>query len=850
MRRSNLASLFCGVSLALLAGAGAASAAPSTSIEEVVVTARRTNENLQDTPVAVSVISQAVIDKQGVFAPHNLTSVVPGLVVATQKENRDQVIFSIRGQNWVPYTAFPAVITYFDEVMITQLTAGQFFDLQNVQVLRGPQGVLFGRVTDGGNVMVTPKHPSNQFDGNFEVKLGNYNLNNYSGAVNIPLVDDKLMIRAAFDMERRDGFTTNIYNGKKLDDVKSDAFRIGVTMRPVESFENYTSIAYQHTHNHGTGTELYLVNPAGVSNAAGKVIPLFPGAYGINSNGDVVPFQAGMTPLTTANYVANLQALAAQQNALGPRKVNQTADLYDRRHNFSAINQSTWDITKDLQLKNVVGYVREIEYEASNYMGANGGAVLTCHEACGPYLSGLGAFQGPFLANEQLSEEIRLAGKSFDQKLTWSIGGYTDYQHPAKPLQNETIQLGVLHGAGLILQTTRSYAGFGYAEYDASDFLPGLKINGGVRRTRDSFASATENLSSVLPAPLAEAALATRVGAALAHATVIATLPAGQCVTYSAGIFSAACQHTYGSFTATTWTGGASYKLPSGQMFYGKVSRGYRPGGVNAAAASGSAVTYEPEYDTSFEAGFKGDFDLAGMKFRTDVAVYHDNYQDIQKHVTATTPTGASVGTTINVARAVIQGVEIEGTIEPVPGLTASVNYAYTDAHFKGVSPYTVQGNAAPLRSPAGANADPCDATLPAVLGFCTANRLGYTPQNQLGVTVNYKLPLDESVGAVTVGGHFYHQSSMAMNETSALNPDAVEPAYSTLDLNATWADVMGKPVDISFFMTNVTNKLYQAGSDALSQTASLGLSARIWAPPRMWGVGLKYRFGASAPGS
>ena len=108
-------------------------------------------------------------------------------------------------------------------------------------------------------------------------------------------------------------------------------------------------------------------------------------------------------------------------------------------------------------------------------------------------------------------------------------------------------------------------------------------------------------------------------------------------------------------------------------------------------------------------------------------------------------------------------------------------------------------------------------------------------------------LPLDPSIGEVSVGGRFYYQSKQAFNSTSALNPNAVEKGYGLLDLNALWRNPMGAPVDLSFFITNVTNKLYRIGSNDLSQNSSLGTRAEIYGPPRMFGFGLKYRFGASA---
>ena len=832
MPRSRLGFLFYGCALAGLGGGALAQTAPQAArpgmLEEVVVTARRASENLQTVPVAVSVVTQAAFDQQGVFRPDNLTQQVPGLVVSTSEESRDTIKYTIRGQNQVYNTLFPAVITYFNEVPITQLAAGQFFDLANVQVLRGPQGVLFGRVTDGGNVMVTPQHPTNTFGGYLQASVGDYGLKTIGGAINLPVVEDRLLLRLAGQIDRRDGFTRNLYTGRDVDDVASDAGRVSVTFKPTANFENTTVVAYQRTHNHGTAATLTAVNPLGVTNTVGGLFPLFAGAYGINSVGDVVPFQAGMTPLTTATFIANLQNLAAQQVARGPRQIFQTAPLYTRKKNLYAVNTDTLDLTPDIQIKNILGYTWVREDNATNYVGANGGYILTCHAACGPFI-GAPSFNGPVFYQEQLSEELRIAGKSFDHKLSWSLGGYLDYQHPPGDRTVQNVEVSILHAVHINNTTSRSRAVFAWAEYDASDVVSGLKINGGLRYTKDSYHNKQANYDQpIFPSQAVVAALTPFLGPALAQATALTPIPSG-CAPYAGGIFASTCMYFSGASHAWTWQAGASYTLPSGQMAYAKLSRGYRPGGVNSTT---STPIYQPEFDRSLELGFKGDFNVGDMRIRTDVAAYRDNYTNIQKNVVVIGANGSPAGVVANVAEAIVQGIELETTFQPVEGVTLGLNYDITDAHFKGGNPN------------AGTIHDPCNPKVAQVLGWCTANRFSYTPHTQLALSADYRLPVDETVGTVSVGARWYHQASMALNETSTINPEAVQKAYSLLDLNANWNHMFGRPVDLSIFVTNVTNKLYMVAADDLLQASSVGISASIWSQPRMYGLRLKYHFG------
>ena len=862
MRSARLGALLVTTAASALMAAGAAQAQTaraggppqSNAIEEVVVTARRSEERLQGVPVAVSVVSPANIERKGSFEPQDLASLSTGLSVAATIGDRSNVTYSIRGQNKSFGTIFPAVITYFNEVPIANLAGGNFFDLDNVQVLRGPQGVLFGRVTDGGNVMLTPKHPTNRFEGYVTAKVGNYNLHSVEGAVNLPVVDDKVLVRAAFDIERRDGFTKNDFNGQDLDDVHSDAFRVGITLRPVDGFENYTVVNYQHIDNHGTATVLAGINPAALNATTGGVLALFglpafgiPTAYGLNAFGNVVPMQPGLTPLTPASYLASLQSQLAAQQARGARHVFLTTPSFDEQKSLYVVNTTSVDLTPDIQFKNIVGYTKFTDWEASNFTGDNSYLVATCHSACAQIAGSCSGI--PFGSQEQLSEEMRLAGKSFDHKLTWSLGAYFDHQKPGEAFQNDTVNVGVLHRTGVQYTDTWSKAVFGYGEYDLSDFLRGLKFNAGYRYTEDKVKSSTVTYIAPIASPLAQSVMQTILGlnpqtapiaGLIASQTANFAIPFGQCLTVqSFNIFSLsnpnrsfACQNFEAKFVAHTWQVGASYELPGGQLVYAKASRGYRPGGVNGSAPANVSPQYTPEFDTSVEAGIKADWHVADMPVRTNLAIFHDDYTNIQKQTVLPGPVPLQI--VRNTAQATIRGIEFEGTIRPTRGLTLGVNYAYTDASFKRVNTL-------------GTPTDPCNPTGTAVAGFCTSNWLSFTPRNQVNITVDYRLPLDASVGEVSVGALYHYQSRIALTDTSELNPAAIEPAYGTLDLNASWTNVYGRPFDLSFFMTNVTDKLYRTGTDDLTQRSSLGVRANIYAPPRMFGFAIKYRFGSAS---
>ena len=807
---------------------------------DIIVTARRSEERLQDVPVAVSVVTPAVIEARGTFNPVDIAQSAPGLNVTASISDRNNLTYTIRGQGFSFGTVFPAVITYFNEVPIARLTQGQFFDLANVQVLRGPQGVTFGRVTDGGNVMVTPQLPKNEFGGYVTGKLGNYDLRTVTGAINVPLVADTVLLRGAFEVARRDGFTRNIATGEDLDDVAYEGYRVGLTLRPFELLENTSIVSYQRTHDNGTAVVFAKINPAasGLIPTIGQFSFLFSGGYGIDANGSVVPFQPGLTPLSAPNYLASLQAQLSAQQARGNRQVSLVDPSFSRRKNLYAVNTTTLELSDKIEVKNIFGYVHEKEFQATNFGAANGAAVLTCVSAC-PNSPAL-----PFSDREQISEELRLSGSALSNRLTWAIGGYADEQSPAGEYQNTTINVAILNRVGVNYITTKSRAVYGSAEFAVTDKL---KLNGGLRYTRDTVRSEQNTYLSPLESPAARVGLFNfltgpfggSLPAAIANQVVAATfapIPHGQCVTYGAGSVlyasgASPCLVRKGKFNATTWQAGASYKSDGGQLFYAKVSKGYRPGGVNGTAPPGVDPAYNPETDVSLEAGVKADFDFDGVFLRTNLAAYSDRYKKIQKNVVLPGPVPLSLVQNVNDAR--IKGVELEATLIPAEGLTLGGNLAYTDAEFDDQTPPAV--------------GDPCDPTRPTTVGFCSDNRFNSVPKWQYALNAEYARSLGGGMGRAGIGATLFHQSSVALTDTSRLNPDSIEPGHTTIDANAFWRGIAGRPIDLGLFVTNLTNEKYRIGTNNLLQNASLGILGEIYAPPRMYGVSVKYRFGADA---
>src|SRR5215475_10472905 len=173
------------------------------NLEEIIVTARRMEERLQDVPISITVLNEQALENRNVVNSQDLAAYVPSLSANTNFGTANSS-FAIRGFVQDIGTA-PSVGVYFADVVAPRGPSngvsagdgagpGQFFDLQNVQVLKGPQGTLFGRNTTGGAVLLVPQKPTSDFDGYVEGSYGNFNMWRIQSVANLP-VNDRLRIR-------------------------------------------------------------------------------------------------------------------------------------------------------------------------------------------------------------------------------------------------------------------------------------------------------------------------------------------------------------------------------------------------------------------------------------------------------------------------------------------------------------------------------------------------------------------------------------------------------------------------------------------------------------------------------
>ena len=226
----------------LVSSAYAQSSTPvrSVTIDEIIVSAEKRDVNLQKVPLSVTVFSAADLDSQGVINAVDLSGLAPGLTIAKNEGFRRVVV--IRGlgleanQNDI---ANPSVSTHTDGVFTPSDISlnSDFLDVDRIEILRGPQGTVFGQNSTGGAINVITKQPKlDEFEGYANVSLGNFNLVRTRAAVNVP-INKQLAARAAFSYYNHDGFTKNIaIPGTRLDEANNFAGRLSILWQPTSDF--------------------------------------------------------------------------------------------------------------------------------------------------------------------------------------------------------------------------------------------------------------------------------------------------------------------------------------------------------------------------------------------------------------------------------------------------------------------------------------------------------------------------------------------------------------------------------------------------------------------------------------
>lgn len=218
-------------------------------LDEVIVTAEKREEEVQRIPVSISVLSARQVAEYRLWDAKDLTAIVPNLYAADPGDKRN--VTSLRGIATTSYD--PAVATYVDGVNQFGLDTyiGQLFDVERIEVLRGPQGTLYGRNAMAGVINIITRKPRNRAEGFAEVFIGNHGQQRYGAGIRIPVVPDKLFFGAAGLFDKRDGFYTNEFNNGQYDKQHSTTGNYYLNFLPHEKWSFLVNVKHNHNRNNG-----------------------------------------------------------------------------------------------------------------------------------------------------------------------------------------------------------------------------------------------------------------------------------------------------------------------------------------------------------------------------------------------------------------------------------------------------------------------------------------------------------------------------------------------------------------------------------------------------------------------
>ena len=814
----------------------------TSELTEIIVTARRTEEPLQDVPISISVFSQEQLTNRNVTNATDLANFTPSLS-ANSNFGSENTSFAIRGFVQDAGTP-PSVGTYFADVVAPRgptqgtqagdsLGPGSFFDLQNVQVLKGPQGTLFGRNTTGGAVLLVPQKPTSSFEGYAEGSYGNYGMYRVQGALNAPF-GDNARLRIAVDHQERDGYLNNI-SGIGPDDynnVDYTAVRASLVLDLTDNIENYTIASYSKSDTNGSVQKLIACNPSGFN-------PPNPAVGLRNFIGVFSCSQLAAERAQGADFY-DLQAAVANPESL----IKQ----------WQVINTTTWNASDAFTLKNIASYAEFTDTQRSPLFGTNWQASTLPIPYPFVFFRGIPAiFTGIFpipghdsADQSTYTEELQLQGGSENRRLTYQAGAYLEWSDPLSTIGNQSPQLATctdlasLNCSDPIGSAFTAAIGFpihvGAVNYTAGEttyrnrgiylqssygLTDQLKLTGGVRYTWDKQTNEATRISYSFPVtpPF--------TGPAVARCTDPSTNPT--------------CSQTLEQKSdKPTWLVGLDYKPTDDVLVYGKYARGYRAGGVFTNAPIDHR-TFEPEQVDNYEVGLKTTF-RGPVRGTFNVAAFYNDFSNQQlqfgfdARVDPATGASAPVSPTtaiINAGKSRIYGAELDASIAPVEGLTLDLSYTYLKAEIRKIAAVDTTD---PNYQPQTTEIEP-------------GSPLVLSPENKYSVSGNYTLPLPVSIGRISVGATFVHTDEQLTSYAyqapailAAFGRDlGTIPARDLLSLNASWESIAGSPVDLSAFATNVTQEEYYQFVPGL---ATSGAEFAVLGEPRMYGVRLRYRFG------
>ncbi|ABQ71639.1 TonB-dependent receptor (plasmid) [Rhizorhabdus wittichii RW1] len=718
-------------------------------LQDIIVTAQRRSENLQNAAIAVTAVSSDQLIRSGVTDATKLTAVAPSLQVGTVTGAYNS--FYLRGVGNFATTALndAAIAFSVDGVFIARPSSstGVFYDLERIEVLKGPQGTLYGRNATGGAInIITAKPKLGEFGGYLIGEYGNYDRRQLQAAINVPVGNDGA-VRVAGQVTRRDGFYSD-----GTGDERSEAGRMQIALRSSQSLRLRVSFDYSHQGGLGPGgTYPDLINKD-------RQIGFLDPRAGAIAASTFIGFAGNfLKPLTTRPYFNNRYYGASVQ-----------ADL----------DTSIGTLT----------FLPAYRRSELDLLSIASGLVNTQQEK-----------------DDQVSGELRLASpdRGLIRYLVGIYGIHEDIR--SKYLFNEQY-----FGAnGTNNANTDSIAAFGRLTFALTDRF---RINAGARYTVDRKSVMTDsyqaNVLCFSPNHLCIGgpSLPEDYGAFEQFASARPAFPTPFGTTGNFVSITHPIVNAERTFKKLTWRGGVEFDAGQRSLIYATVETGFKAGGFFSSIDD---PTYQPETITAYTVGSKNRF--LDNRLQLNLEAFYWDYRNQQVSTFRTNSIGGTEFVTQNVGKARFYGLEADANILATPTTLLTVNAQYLNA--RNTSFVYTSANQSPPGSPPSPPATGCPATLSTDVRTYTVNCSGFTPAQApkwlitLGAQQTVELG---SAGKLVFNAQARHQSR-TFTGSELLNSE-IQRAYWIGDGEISYHPV-GDRFTIAAYVNNVTNKQIVAQS-------------------------------------
>ncbi|WP_313803889.1 TonB-dependent receptor [Sphingobium sp.] len=792
-------------------------AGQGSGLAEIVVTAQRKEESVQKAAIAIDAVSGDALASQGITSAAQITKAVPALSLATPGGNVTSIFLRGVGNTTTSSWNDPAVTPNYDGVVLGRASGAfgaSFYDLARIEVLKGPQGILYGRNATGGAVNIIPARPKlGETGGGFNVSYGNYDAVNADGYVNLAIGDTSALrisgMRQIHDPYNRDG----------TDDLKRSGLRGQFLFEPRDGLSLRIGADWTHLGGKGIG-----------ANYLGSYVPNASGTY------DFVP--VSFDPSEGINTTA---ANAYRQTQLGAPGFGFLAAL-NRDQSF---NSTYWGVNAELNVDTGLGKLTVIPAYRKSKDRTFFYAV---------------AFNTGNTNEDtaQASLEARLSGKRgiFD----YVLGGF--YFHEKIKADNEYNQEFVLP-IQRYTQKTDSWAAFGQLTAHLSDRF---RLVGGLRYTHDhkdmnglinnfiTFCGGVPGVpgSPGLITPPGSFAQGCAAPGALPHfpnflntgdminwlvangwiSSTTTDQPNAQVLPLLNGV--AQILKTYnpviadGSYSRVTWKAAAEYDLAPGSLLYASVESGYRAGGFQLAEGRPS---YRPEYITAYTIGSKNRF--FNNRVQLNIEAFYWKYRNQQINYFTVDTSGALISSTENAGRSTIKGFDIDAIVKPASRTTLNAKVQYLKAQYDDLHlftaaprdnfncPFTYTGQIA-----GGAPVKDLN---------CSGKPLLYSPKWTVNLGAEQVVPINDRLEIAGNVNTAWRDSQYGGFEYL---PFEHIPAYWTTDLGLSLRQPDGRWA-MTGFILNLENKR----RDLSPQASPIGFAIAHYSAPRTYGVRLSADF-------